>query len=90
MGAEGRLRDRSGLLLRDGGADAIDKGENEGYVDGAGDFAAMRQVEVCQVGNDLGEGSLGDGGGDEELGLGGHCAMWLGRMMMMMMMKMKI
>lgn len=40
-------------MLGDGIANAINKGESEGYVHCSGDFGAVGQVEVCEVGDDL-------------------------------------
>jgi len=33
---------RSGFLLGDGIADAVDEGKSEGYIDGTGDLGAVR------------------------------------------------
>ncbi len=63
-------------MLGDGGADTIDESENKGYVDGTGDFAAVGKIEGCELGDELGECFLGEGGG-KELGLGSHRAMCL-------------
>ncbi len=76
MSAKGGCRGCGGLLLRDGGAYTIDEGENKGYVDGTGDLAAVGKVEGRELGDELGECFLGEGGG-EELGLGSHRAMRL-------------
>ena len=34
----------------------------------------MGEVDVCQVGDELGEGFLREGGGEDKFGLGGHGA----------------
>lgn len=40
-------------MLGDCIANAVDKGESEGYVDCSGDFGAVGQVEIGEVGDDL-------------------------------------
>ena len=60
-------------MLGDGIANAVNKGESEGYVDCSGDFGAVAQVEVREVGDDLFYGMFGWDGGHEG-GLNCHAA----------------
>lgn len=60
-----------GFLLGDGIADAVDKSDEEGEVECAGDVGAVLQVERYQFLNGFLDTRLGDGG--LQLGLDGHC-----------------
>ena len=57
--ALGGLAGGSGLLLGDGIPDAVDEGDEEGKVDGAGDAGAVRDVELGQMRDGFLDGAIG-------------------------------
>ena len=60
-------------MLGDGITNPVNKGESESNVDCSGDFGAVGQVEVCDVGDNLFYGLFGWNGGHEG-GLNSHAA----------------
>lgn len=68
--------ERCGFLLGDGVSDSVDQGDEEGQVDGSRYLGAVAEVEVGESGDELFDGFLGGGRGEEEeFGLDSHLDM---------------
>lgn len=76
FGALGGFAARGSLLLGDGIAHAVDQGDKQGQVDGAGDAGAVLQIQRGELGHDASDSALAlaraGERGQREFGLGRH------------------